>query len=94
MNELDDVSEAFLTGSIAFIDALICMELAPVDAICMAVAVCWSMATLFNENVRFILRNELMVGRAHEGGRTLRAPAGLFRLRVDVLLLLLFWFRV
>lgn len=28
---------------------------------------------LFKENVRFILRSELMVGRAHDGGRTARA---------------------
>jgi hypothetical protein len=93
MNELDDVIEAFLLATMGsaiielftLIDELICAELAPVAAIC--AAACWSKATLFNENVRFILRNELMVGRAHEGGRALRAPAALFRFSgVEVLL--------
>lgn len=31
--------------------------------------------TLFSENVRFILRNDEMVGRAHDGGRLTRVDA-------------------
>jgi hypothetical protein len=38
--------------------------------------------TLLSENVRFILRSELIVGRAHDGGRMLRAGGFRFALLV------------
>ena len=43
--------------------------------------------TLFNENVRFIFLNELMVGRAHDGGLATRLV--LFAPIVPLLLMLL-----
>ena len=47
--------------------------------------------TLFNENVLFILRSELIVGLAHDGGRTTRVARLVVLLFI---LLLLFWYRL